>query len=238
MKDRSDNWRNVIRTTARLLFFRSTREELLHLNYRHLIFGLCCTWAVGVGRYYDNPRVSLLQHLGVGSVIYIFLLALLLWLVIWPLKPKAWSYFRVLTFISLVSPPAILYAIPVERTFNLEVANAINAWFLAVVAGWRVGLLIFFLSRSGELEFQSVIIATLLPLTFIVVTLTVLNLERVVFDFMGGFRDRSPNDGAYGILFLLSFFSFLLFIPIFIWYLYVAVKKQNQAPFEKPIDLD
>src|SRR3712207_7552248 len=45
-----------------------------------LAFGLACTWLVGVGRYWDNPRASLLQHLGVGSVVYVFALALLLWL--------------------------------------------------------------------------------------------------------------------------------------------------------------
>ena len=234
MKETSDNRRNVILTTARLLSFRSTREELLRFNFRHLIFGLCCAWVVGVGRYWDNPRVPLLQRSGIGSVIYIFVLAFLLWLISWPLKPKDWTYFRVLTFVSLVSPPAILYAVPVERAFSLEVANGINACFLTIVAGWRVCLLIFFLARSGGLEWQSVITATLLPLTLIVVALTALNLERVVFNFMGGFRERSPNDASYGILFFLSLLAFLLFIPSFIWYLYLSVKKQHSEQSEKP----
>lgn len=237
MKENPDTWRNVFTTTVRLLFFRSTRAELLHLGGKHLTLGIFCTWLVGMGRYWDNPRVSLLQHLGIGSVVYIFVLALLLWLIAWPLKPRDWSYFRVLAFVSLVSPPAILYAIPVERAFELGVANSINAWFLAIVAGWRVALLIFFLKRLGELERASVITATLLPLTLIVVTLTVLNLERVVFDFMGGFRDRSPNDGAYGILFALSLLAFLLFIPLLPYYIYLAEKKKHSTELEKPIDL-
>lgn len=236
MNERPDNWRNVLKTTVRLLFFRSTRDELLHLGHRHLALGLFCTWLVGIGRYWDNPRVSLLQHLGIGSVIYIFVLALLLWLIAWPLKPRDWSYFRVLTFVSLVSPPAILYAIPVERAFDLEVANSINAWFLAIVAAWRVALLIFFLKRSGELDPVSVVTATLLPLTLIVFTLTVLNLERVVFNFMGGFRDRSPNDEAYGILFALSLLAFLLFIPLLVCYIYLAVRKKYSTEPEKPTD--
>jgi hypothetical protein len=232
MKESTDNWRNVILTTARLLSFRSTREELLHFSHKHLALGLFFTWLVGVGRYWDNPRVSLLQHLGIGSVIYIFALALLLWLIIWPLKPEDWSYFRVLTFVSLVSPPAVLYAIPVERIYNLEIANSINAWFLAIVAAWRVALLIFFLRRSGALDWFPVIIATMLPLTLIVVTLAVLNLERVVFNFMGGFRDRSPNDEAYGILFALSLLAFLLFIPLLICYLYLVAEKHFKSKQE------
>lgn len=104
-----------------------------------------------MGRYWDDPRAKPLQHLGLGSVIYILLLSLMLWLVIWPLRPKHWSYFNVLTFVSLTSPPAILYAIPVERLFSREVARSVNVWFLAAVATWRVTLLIFFLHRYAKL---------------------------------------------------------------------------------------
>ena len=31
-----------------------------------------------------------------------------------------------------------LYAIPIERWVELDVANAVNAWFLGAVAAWRV----------------------------------------------------------------------------------------------------
>src|SRR5215813_7250088 len=134
-------WRDVVGTTWRLLTFRATSTELVSLNRGHLFFGLLCTWIVGIGRYWDNPRVPILQRLGIGSVIYVFLLSLLLWLVLWPLRPKHCSYFRVLTFVTLVSPPAILYAIPVEHFFSIDTSNTINAWFLAIVATWRVALL-------------------------------------------------------------------------------------------------
>ncbi|HWN11147.1 MAG TPA: hypothetical protein VNO50_18050 [Pyrinomonadaceae bacterium] len=75
-------------TAIRLLTFRLTREEFLHFNYRHLAFGIACTWLVGIGRWWDDPGAHLLQHLGIGSIVYIFLLALLLWLIVWPLKPQ------------------------------------------------------------------------------------------------------------------------------------------------------
>jgi len=45
-----------------------------------------------------------------------------------------------------------------------------------------------------------------------------LNLEQAVFNFMGGLRDRTPNDSAFGIVMLLSLISFLLFIPLVIGY--------------------
>ena len=209
----------------RLLFFRASPAELEKISGRHFAIGLLCTWLVGMGRYWDNARVGLLQHLGVGSVIYIFVLSLFLWLVIWPLRPRNWTYFKVLIFISLVSPPAALYAIPVEKFASLNFANTINAWLLAIVATWRVALLIFYLRRSGKLKWLSTIVAACLPLTIIVVALAMLNLERVVFNFMGGISDASPNDGAYGILFLLSLLSVALFVPLLICYLWLVVDR-------------
>ena len=139
----------MVRTAWRLISFRLSHTELVQVGWKHLAFGLGCTWFVGVGRYWDNPRVSILQHLGVGSVAYIFVLALFLWLMVWPLRPRHLSYFRVLTFISLVSPPAILYAIPIEHFYSVDTANTINLLFLGVVAAWRVALLVFFLRRLG-----------------------------------------------------------------------------------------
>jgi hypothetical protein len=216
---------DVVRTTGRLIFFRVSQAELVNLGWRHLAFGLFCTWLVGMGRYWDNPRVGLIQHLGVGSVVYVFVLALFLWLIVWPLGPRHWSYFRVLSFVSLVSPPAILYAIPVEYFCSVYTANSLNLLFLAAVATWRVALLVFFLRRLGELDRLSVIIATLLPLTLIVVALTVLNLEKAVFSIMGGIEEPTASDASYGFLVLLSYLSVLIFIPLAICYLVIAIRR-------------
>lgn len=228
-------WRNVLATSWRLLTFRATGEELGLLNQKHLFFGLLCTWLVGIGRYWDNPRVHLTQRLGVGSVIYVFILSLLLWVVLWPLRPKRCTYFRVLTFVSLVAPPAILYAIPVEHFYSIDTANSLNVLFLAIVATWRVALLLFFLRRLGELDWFSIIVAALLPLTLIVVTLTALNLEKIVFDLMGGIRERTAGDDSYFVLIMLSYLSILLFIPLLLSYVVLALqgwirKKRESGP--------
>ena len=221
-------WLNVLTLDWRLLTFRASRDELLGMTSKHLVFGLVCAWIVGIGRYWDNSRVGILQHLGLGSVIYVFVLSLFLWLIIWPLRPQNWAYLRVATFISLVSPPAILYAIPVENFFPLRTADAINSWFLLIVAVWRVALLIFFLRRVGQLNVWSIIVGTLLPLTIIVVGLTSLNLEKAVFSLMGGLSEHTANDGAFATLWLLSIISILLFIPLLVSYAVLVVLKATR----------
>lgn len=182
----------------RFLTFRPL-SSAVHTNWQaYLAFGLFFTWLVGVGRYWDNPRADLWQALGLGSVAYVFVLALIIWGLLAPLRPKHWSYRNVLLFICLTAPPAVLYAVPVEKFMADDVARAANAWFLAIVATWRVALLAVFLKRAAGLS-PGVVVA-MLPLTIIVVSLSMLNLEHVVFDFMSGIgeNERSPNDAAYG----------------------------------------
>jgi|GEM_PF-4987218 len=55
-----------------------------------------------------------------------------------PAVRDAWPAY--LAFVTLTAPPALLYAIPVERFMTPSAASVTNAWFLAVVAAWRVGL--------------------------------------------------------------------------------------------------
>jgi hypothetical protein len=239
MQDSPPTNSNIFRTVARLLTFRLTQKEFLELGGMHLVFGLVCSWLAGMGRYWDDPGAHPLQRLGVGSVIYVIALSLFLWLLIWPLRPQNWSYRNVVTFVSLVAPPAILYAIPVERWFTLNAATTINILFLAVVATWRVALLFFYLRRYARLELLAVGIAALLPLTVIVVTLTALNLERAVFEVMAGI-DRNPtaNDGAYAVLFLLSAFSFLSFLPLLMGYVALIIVALRKKRAQEKLSVD
>jgi hypothetical protein len=226
--------KSVPRTAIRVLTFQVSRDELLALDKRHLAFGLLCTWIVGMGRYWDNPRANFLQHLGVGSVVYVFVLAAFLWIVIAPLRPRDWSYFRVLTFLTLTSPPAIIYAFPVQNWTDLDHANSVNVSFLGVVAVWRVGMLIFFLRRLASFDWIRITVGTLTPLCGIVVALTLLNLEQAVFDAMGGIVERrTPNDAAYEVLFGLTMFSMICIIPLLIAYLMVAAMSPSASG--KPI---
>jgi len=216
--------KKVISDAFRLLTFRTTREEMLGFGWAHFAFGLIAAWLVGIGRYWDNPKAEFLQHLGVGSVIYIFALSLLLWFVVKPLRPPDWSYFYVVTFVALCAPPAVLYAIPVQMYFDIFTANDINAWFLLIVSVWRLALLIFFLRRFAALNIGYVIVVTLLPITLIIFALVMLNLEKAVFEIMGGFTNNAtPNDGAFAVLFLISLFAMLGFPLLLVAYIVIVV---------------
>ena len=223
----STNWSDTLKTMVKLLTFRLTREEFLGFNRRHLILGLLCTWLVGMGRWWDDAGAYLLQHLGVGSLVYIFILAFILWLGIFLLRPKNWSYSHVLTFVSLTSLPAIIYAIPVEKFLSFERARSINLLFLIIVASWRVALLVYYLKWHARLKPFAIVVSTMLPITGIVVTLTILNLERAAFESMGGFRgEPTVNDSAYNLLNFLTFLSMLLVIPLLACYIVLVFKAE------------
>jgi hypothetical protein len=204
--------KTLLREEFRLLTFRPVSSAVPAHWRGFLVFGLLFTWLAGIGRYWDNPRAHLWQHIGLGSLIYVFVLAFVIWAMLIAFKPKNWSYLNVLLFVTLTSPPAILYAIPVERFMSKQAAVSANVWFLGVVAIWRLALYAVFLRRTARLSVMSVIVGTLLPITIIIVTLAILNLEHVVFNIMGGIREdeRSVNDGAYFFVLNLTLFSILL----------------------------
>ena len=212
----------IVADTWAVLTFRASREQLLAMGPRHLGLGVLTAWIAGMGRYWDHPDAELLQYLGVGSVVYVFALGTLLYLLSWPLRPQGWQWTRVVTFVALTSPPAILYAIPVERFFEMSTAAAMNGWFLAVVATWRVALLVWFFLRLGQLGWARTIIAALLPLALIVLSLAILNLEHVVFDIMSGIQESSPYDVAYSIVFGLAMLSYVA-APVLLLAYIVAV---------------
>ena len=220
----------ILRDTFRLLTFRMPGPAIRAAWPAYLAFGLLVTWMAGVGRYWDNPRAEWWQTLGLGSLAYVVVLAVILWAIAWPFKPDRWSYRSVLIFVTLTAPPALLYAIPVERFMTPAAATSTNAWFLAVVAAWRVGLWAFFLKQFGGLGGATVWVLTLLPLTLIVVALTMLNLEHVVFNIMSGIRpeQQSANDGAYGVVLMLAFFSVLASPVLLIAYLVLMGRASDR----------
>ena len=218
---------DVIVTAARVLTFRATGDELRGLNRRHLVLGLLLTWLAGIGRWWEDPHAGVLQHLGVGSLVYVVVLSFFLWLIIRPLSART-HYLNTLTYITLTAPPAILYAIPVRSWLDLDVAQQTRLWFLAIVATWRVALWARYLIVSVGLSRPAASIATLFPLTLIVVTLSTLNLERVVFNLMGGrLEDATVNDSAYEVLFLLSLLSILLLVPLAVAYGVIALRGRR-----------
>ena len=163
------------------------------------------------------------------------LLSAFLWLLLLPLRPVRWSFLELLTFICAVSPPALLYAIPVERFMSLQDARRANVWFLAIVAAWRVALYSVFLVRYAGFRRLRLVVAVFLPLTAIVFGLTALNLEHAVFNIMAGLDPAAGTsaDAAYAVLFVLSFVSFWLAPVMLILYL-IAIAQAYDAHRQKP----
>jgi hypothetical protein len=71
--------KTLLREEFRLLTFRPISSAVPAQWRAFLIFGLFFTWLAGVGRYWDNPRADLWQSLGLGSLVYVFVLALMIW---------------------------------------------------------------------------------------------------------------------------------------------------------------
>ena len=222
--------KQVIKDEIRLLTFRPFKFNPDYFKY-YLTLGLLFTWLAGVGRYWDNPRADLWQYLGLGSVVYVFVFALILWGINKPLRPKHWQYKNVLVFVCMTSPPAVLYAIPVERFVSMEIAQLMNVWFLAIVALWRVALLVVFLKRVTEMTYWSILVASLLPLTLIVSALSFLNLEHVVFNIMAGLNSNTAtaNDAAYHVLVGITVLS-IVFLPVLlIAYVIIVVRQRERG---------
>ena len=168
-------------------------------------------------------------------MIYVFILAFIIWALLIPLRPKNWSYKNVLLFITLTSPPAVLYAIPVEQFMSLELAQKTNVWFFAIVATWRDAHLVIFLKRAANLSGFTILVASLLPLVLIVTLLSILNLEHVVFKIMAGLKEheRSVNDTAYLILVLITYTSLMLSPILLASYAWLVHKVRRENALNK-----
>lgn len=218
----------VLQDQRDLLLFRPFKPALKDHWVAYLAWGLFVTWLAGMGRYWDHPNANWWQYAGLGSVAYVFVLSAFLWAIVAPLRPRNWNFVAVLIFVTLTSLPAVLYAIPVEKFMPLPAAQTANVIFLAVVASWRVALLVVFLKRGAGLTATGVTVASLLPLTLIVTALAALNLEKAVFEIMGGNMQQTQNDAAYFILLVITVLSVIL-SPIMLIIYCVLVHRARKA---------
>ena len=228
-----DRLPEVLSFQLRFLFFRTSREELLSVGWPHFAWGLFATWIAGVGRWWDDDDAVFLQILGLGSVVYVFVLAAVLWVVVRPLIAPEWKYGRVVTLLMFTSPLAWLYAIPVEKFMSIESAAHANLRFLQVVALWRVAILFWLLVKVADFGLWRALIAGLMPLAMIVGTLVSLNLHNVTFRIMGGFRDEpfDPDEGEFLFLFGLMMLAYLAAIPLILCWICTVLSMWNGAQY-------
>jgi len=227
-----------------VITFRFSRADLEKFGWNDLALGLLFVWLAGVGRYWDDPRGLLLQKLGIGSLVYVFALAALLWIVARPLARTPLPFLRLLVFICYTAPPALLYAIPVEFLLSLKTANIVNLTFLGIVSAWRVALYVRFLRVGSGFSVVRILVATLLPICGIITALAALNLHHVVFDIMGGIRDSHPSvhDASYSALFFLALLSVptaalagLGWLGILGWDQYQKYRLRSDGP-DRPLE--
>jgi hypothetical protein len=217
-----------VRTNLRFLAFQNAPIAAEDRG-RFIKAALVCTWIAGIGRYWDHPEAFWWQYAGLGSVAYVFVLAALLWLVGLPLAPRSWSYRNVLLFVAMTSPLAWLYAVPVERFMELQSAARANVWFLAVVAVWRVALLLRHVAITSALGWFTGVVAALLPLSGVVFALAILNLEHATFDLMSStfVHATTSNDMAYEIVTNLAILSTLAFPILLVTYVVAIVIRRR-----------
>lgn len=204
----------------RVLTFRATREELEQNAQTVLAVGIVVTWIVGIGRWWDDPREIVTPiRLGLGSVIYVFALATLLWLLSLPFRTGVgiWTFWA---FVACAALPGIVYAVPIERIAPFETASTYNVWALIFVSVYRVALLVWFYLRILRVPAASASVLTLLPLSLIVWTLSILGHGARVFDIMGGFREKFPTNAAEDIVSGLGCLSWVLAPLLLVLYLW------------------
>lgn len=221
--------RMVLADSFRMLTFRPFRPRIQEYGWCYLLFGLACAAVAGAGRYWDHPRAETWQYFGLGSVIYCFALAMLLYLFILPLRPKNWSYWNVLIFVSMTSPPALLYALPTELVFTPDTAQGINLVFLAVVSFWRVALLIDFLKGAAKLHTVAALVGAFTPILLVISFLSIINVLPMVMQGMAGNQQQETSPGAeaevvVAVIAFLGWYAFPIVLLAYGWFVYRAWK--------------
>ncbi|MBV6458034.1 MAG: hypothetical protein HONBIEJF_01156 [Fimbriimonadaceae bacterium] len=183
--------KDTFRIWFRFLTFRGSREDLLNPTQTTIALGLVGVVLAGIGRWWDDPNVSMLQQTGLGSVAYVLFLALLLLSLTTPFWPQA-RYRVVLAMVCLTSLPALLYAVPVERFLAEDHATIANATALGVVAAYRVALLVWFLARVPMLRWYQNALVVLSTISFIGSGVFILGYAPHILATMGGMRHTNP----------------------------------------------
>jgi hypothetical protein len=130
----------------------------------------------------------------------------------------------------------LVYAIPVEAYFSLPVALALNAGFLAVVALWRVALLVTFLRRIAGLKGYAILVATLLPLALIVDVLALAGIPYEVYSAMVGDSDPGgPGRGsAHAVVDFVCLASALATPALLVRYASIAANRGPRPESPEP----
>jgi hypothetical protein len=139
------------------------------------------------------------------------------------------SYRSFLGLYWMTAPLAWLYAIPVERFLSPAQAVEANLWLLAIVAAWRVVLMIQVVSTLLRISVVRAMFPVLLFADSLVVVILFLT-PLPVFSFMGGIRLSESEQLIQGTAFLVGTLGILSW-PI--WLIGTTVMATKPAPSEE-----
>jgi hypothetical protein len=188
-------------------FLIGNRQAILDIAAsKHAIWlGLLFVLSTGFAREYDGEDLlhepwQLLIPLAASSATSV-LLYCVLWIVLrgWSTFPNEWRTFQ--SFVALywmTAPLAWIYAIPVERFLSPAEATAVNLLLLAVVAVWRVLLIIQVIAVIFRAPSLQVAFPVLLFANTVLIALTIL-VPVPIFAIMGGIRLSESEELMMGV---------------------------------------
>jgi hypothetical protein len=213
-----------------------SREAILRLASSRwsLALGFLFVLLAGLAREYDGE--DLLRepwHLAIplgASLATSALLYLLVRGVAWrhgaTEPPLASGYLDFLGLYWLTAPLALVYAIPFERFLSAGDATRANLWMLALVALWRVVLMVRVVSVLYQTSFLSALFLVLLFADTVAVIL-LSNTELPIIAIMGGIRLSESESILHSTVWLMRVLTVLSWPVWLIGALVVIVRKRR-----------
>ncbi len=170
----------------RVLTFTASPEELLSIGKREYFFGLGLVWLAGMGRYWHDLHANWVSKTGFSGICYVVLLGTFLWILFALVGARNLKFGRLIIFICMTAPPALLYALPVEMVVPAFYAEWTNILSLLFVSIWRVALLVWFIRKTTELSPMRTGVAVFLPLSCIICITALSGAVVSIFSQKGG----------------------------------------------------
>jgi len=219
-----------------LLFLFGHRGAIERIagSYWSLVVGLVLVFTAGVARNYDHLIFTIEAEWFIGPIIA----SLISCSIVFLMMPRVWknrkSKFSFLSFLSvywMTAPCAWIYAIPVEYYVDILTATVWNIYFLAIVAAWRVALMIRCLCILTDMRLIWAFLSIMIPAA-LVAWLGCLLKGMSLIQIMGGVRSPSQEVLAEAVRFTTHTSFFLLVIVVIIR---VALHKRQPEAYPRSL---
>ncbi|MHC5021237.1 MAG: hypothetical protein ACYTGX_14220, partial [Planctomycetota bacterium] len=204
-------------------FLLGRRDAILEVaQSRHaLLIGFLFVLSAGFAREYDGESILHEPWHWAIPLVGSFVTSVALWTLVWVASARGgqerpgWGegYIPFLRCFWMTAPLAWIYAFPIERLASPVVAVEFNLWLLAIVAAWRVVLMIQVIRVLWNAH---VVPVTLLVLLFgDVVVLVALQFSPLpLLVVMGGLRLDAASSLLMGVRFMTFLVVFLAVWPL------------------------